>query len=152
MIELTAGQPAPDFAIPDQTGAIVSLSDFRGKTVVLFFYPEDDTPGCTLEACGLRDNYAAIQAKGAVVLGLSANNAESHRNFQAKYQLPFSLLADTDKTVIMAYGAWGTKTLHGNPVEGILRHTYIIGPTGLITKIFRTVTTETHGVDIVGYL
>jgi len=143
---------APDFNLADENGTMISLASLRGKTVVVYFYPKDDTPGCTKEACSLRDNYAALQAKGAVILGISRDNAESHRKFKQKYQLPFSLLSDPEAVVIKSWGAWGTKNMYGKISEGIIRSTFVIDPAGIFIKIIKKVSVETHGTDLLDYI
>ncbi|MCC7360408.1 MAG: thioredoxin-dependent thiol peroxidase [Anaerolineales bacterium] len=126
------GSVAPDFELSDENGQPVKLSDFRGKRVVLYFYPKDDTTGCTKQACGFRDNYPAIEEKNAVVIGLSPDNAASHRKFKTKYHLPFILLVDTDHKVAAAYGVWGEKKLYGVTYDGIIRSHFVIDETGHI--------------------
>lgn len=145
---LTPGTLAPDFVAQDQHGNTVRLSDFRGKKVVLYFYPKDDTPGCTKEACNLRDHYAQLQAAGYVVLGVSADDVESHKKFAQKYNLPFSLLADPEKNILKAYKAWGKKRMYGKEYEGALRITYIIDEDGRIERVIPKVKTETHAEQI----
>jgi peroxiredoxin Q/BCP len=145
---LPIGAPAPDFEAQDQHGKSIRLSDFRGKKVVLYFYPKDDTPGCTKEACNLRDNYAALQAAGYTVLGVSADDVASHRRFADKYDLPFSLLADPEKKIIRAYGAWGKKRMYGKEYEGIQRITYVIDEKGLIAQVIEKVKTDDHAAQI----
>lgn len=145
---LSIGAEAPDFTAQDQHGQTISLSDFRGKKVVLYFYPKDDTPGCTKEACNLRDNYAALQQAGYVVLGVSADDTASHKRFAEKYNLPFSLLADPDKKIIRAYGAWGMKKMYGKTYEGTQRITYIIDENGRVERIITKVKTEAHAAQI----
>ncbi|MCS7161960.1 MAG: thioredoxin-dependent thiol peroxidase [Bacteroidia bacterium] len=147
---LAVGAPAPDFAAYDQNGTLRRLSDYRGQKVILYFYPKDDTPGCTKEACNLRDYYAALQAAGYAVLGVSADDVESHKKFAQKYQLPFSLLADPNKEIIKAYGAWGTKKLYGRTYEGPLRITFIIDEEGRIARIIEKVETDKHAQQILG--
>jgi peroxiredoxin Q/BCP len=149
---LAVGDTAPAFTGVTQTGDSVSLGDFTGKTVVLYFYPKDDTPGCTKEACSLRDNFEALTDKGVVVIGVSADSPESHQKFIDKFSLPFQLLADEDKTVINAYGCWGEKNMYGNKKMGILRHTYVIGPDGVIKKIFKRPKTDIHAEEILAIL
>ena len=141
--------PAPSFSLPDENGTMHSLTDYRGKWVVLYFYPKDNTPGCTVEACSLRDARDDIAALGAVVLGVSRDDAASHEKFKAKHMLNFSLLSDPDKKVIDEYGAWGKK-MFGK--EGILRKTFIIDPEGTIVKAYGRVTPLGHGEQIVGFL
>jgi peroxiredoxin Q/BCP len=128
MAILTRGSTAPDFSLADQQGNIVRLSDFRGRWVVLYFYPKDMTPGCTQEACSFRDVHPDLQQEGAVVLGVSADDVQSHRKFTDKYELPFPLLADTDHTVSEAYGAWRKKHMYGKEFWGVDRITYLIAP------------------------
>jgi peroxiredoxin Q/BCP len=147
-----AGAPAPSFTLPDQDGKPVSLKDFAGKWVVLYFYPKDDTPGCTKEACSFRDNHAALQARGAVVLGVSGDSTASHRKFADKYGLPFPLLADTDHAVARAYGAWGTKRMYGKEYEGLIRSTVIIDPEGNVAKTWPKVKPEGHGAEVLAWL
>ncbi|MFP4330246.1 MAG: thioredoxin-dependent thiol peroxidase, partial [Spirochaetaceae bacterium] len=133
---LEVGDKAPDFTLPDQDGKEVRLADYAGKRVILYFYPKDDTPGCTKEACSIRDTFPALSEKDAVVFGISADSVESHRKFKAKHNLPFTLLSDPDKQVIQAYGAWGTKKMYGKEYEGIMRYTYLIAPDGTVEKAF----------------
>ena len=131
---LEPGDKAPDFTLPDATGREVSLEDFAGRDVILYFYPRDDTPGCTKEACGFRDQWEALGRAGAVVLGVSADDAESHRRFATKYRLPFTLLSDPDHGVMRAYGAYGEKTLYGRKITGVIRSTVWIGPDGRVRR------------------
>ena len=128
------GKAAPAFSLQDANGKTVSLKDFKGKNVVVYFYPKDDTPGCTKEACGFRDLWKDIQKTGTVVLGVSADNGESHKKFAAKYKLPFTLLSDPDRRVMKTYGAWGKKLLYGKEVIGTIRSTVWIGPDGKVKK------------------
>jgi len=128
------GKAAPAFTLPDQSGKNVSLKDFAGKNVVLYFYPKDDTPGCTKEACGFRDGWKELQKLGAVVLGVSADNAASHQKFISKYKLPFTLLSDADRKVMEKYGAWGEKMMYGKKTVGVIRSTVWIGPDGKVKK------------------
>ncbi len=145
---LSVGAAAPDFEASDQNGRTVRLSELRSKKVILYFYPKDDTPGCTKEACGFRDGYQALQAAGYVVLGVSADDVASHKRFAEKYNLPFSLLADPERKIIKAYGAWGTKNMYGKTYEGTLRVTYIIDENGHIAAVFPKVKPETHAQEI----
>lgn len=145
---LPVGTAAPDFEALDQKGQRIRLKDLRGKKVILYFYPKDDTPGCTKEACGFRDAYAQLQAAGYVVLGVSADDVASHKRFAEKYQLPFSLLADPERKIIQAYGAWGTKRMYGKTYEGTLRATYLIDEAGQIAAVFPKVKPETHAEEI----
>jgi thioredoxin-dependent peroxiredoxin len=131
---LQPGDPAPDFTLEDQAGRKVSLADQAGKNVVLYFYPKDDTPGCTKEACGFRDAWSDLQGLGAVVLGVSPDSSASHGRFAEKYRLPFPLLADPDRTVLTAYDAYGEKTMYGKKMMGVIRSTVWIGPDGRIRR------------------
>ncbi len=149
-ITLDAGDPAPDFEMKDQDGTVHKLSDYAGKTVVLYFYPKDDTPGCTVEACSFRDNYQEIMDTGAVLFGVSADDAESHEKFRDKFDLPFPLLVDEEAKVSTAYGVWGEKNMYGRKFMGINRATFMIGPDGTLTKIWKRVKPEGHGEDVLG--
>ena len=144
-VTLAAGDPAPDFALPDQDGAIHKLTNYRGRTVVLYFYPRDDTPGCTKQACSLRDTLGEIGEHDAVVLGVSVDSAESHRAFREKHGLNFPLLVDDGAATATAYGAWGEKTLYGRTSIGMTRATFIIGPDGLLTKVWKRARAADHG-------
>lgn len=147
------GDLAPDFTLPDDTGTQRTLSAERGHWLVLYFYPKDDTPGCTKEACSFRDNHGAIQAAGAAVLGVSADSAASHQKFAAKYDLPFTLLVDDDDhSAARAYGAYGMKKQYGREYEGVIRSTFIIDPAGCIAKSWAKVKTDTHGADVLAWL
>jgi peroxiredoxin Q/BCP len=147
------GAEAPNFELKDQAGAGVRLRDLRGKWVVVYFYPKDDTPGCTKEACNFRDNYGAIQAAGATVLGISGDSEASHAKFAAKYELPFTLLVDSeDHGVAREYGAWGTKNMYGRTYEGVLRSTFIVGPDGRIAKVWPKVSPAAHGEEVLRWL
>ena len=147
-ITLEAGDQAPAFALQDQDGKTHSLEDYAGQTVVLYFYPNDDTPGCTKEACSFRDQFGAIEEAGAVVLGVSTNDAGSHQKFREKYDLPFPLLVDEGAQVASAYGAWGEKVLYGKTVIGMTRSTFIIGPDGKLTKVWKQVKAEGHAEHV----
>ena len=138
-MSIEQGQPAPPFTLPDTEGQSVSLQDFAGRPVVIYFYPKDDTPGCTKEACGFRDQWAAIEATGAVVLGISPDDGASHRKFIDKYQLPFTLLSDPDKTVMGRYGAYGEKVLYGKKTVGVIRSTVVVGADGTVIKHWKKV-------------
>jgi peroxiredoxin Q/BCP len=131
---LEPGDPAPPVTLPDMSGKQVSLKDFAGKDVVLYFYPKDDTPGCTKEACGFRDAWTDLQDLGVVVLGVSGDDAASHAKFAAKYRLPFTLLSDPDHRVMTAYGAYGPKTMYGRKTVGVIRSTVWIGPDGRVRQ------------------
>lgn len=149
---LKIGQPAPDFMLPDDRGNQVRLSDYRGKKVVLYFYPEDDTPACTKEACAFRDNFGDIQLNGAVVLGVSADSVTSHYKFKTKYQLNFPLLSDVERNVLRAYGVWQEKTMFGRTYMGVVRSTFIIDEHGKIAKIFSKVKIDGHVAEILAAL
>ena len=133
------GKAAPAFTLPDTDGNNVALEDFKGKHVIVYFYPKDDTPGCTKEACGFRDLWSDIQALGAVVLGVSPDDGVSHRKFVDKFKLPFTLLSDPDKTMMTAYGAWGEKNMYGKITTGVIRSTVWIGPDGTVKKHWKRV-------------
>ena len=148
MIQLKEGDKAPAFKAKDQNGNTVSLSDFKGKKVVLYFYPEDDTPTCTVEACNLRDNYAIFKNKGLVVLGVSPDEVKKHKKFGEKYKLPFTLLADPDKKIIDKYGVWGEKNLYGRKYMGLHRTTFLMDENGIIIKIFRKPKSKIHSEEI----
>ncbi|TVR32767.1 MAG: thioredoxin-dependent thiol peroxidase [Spirochaetaceae bacterium] len=145
---LTEGTKAPAFTLPNQDGQQVSLSDFSGRKVVVYFYPKDDTPGCTKEACSFRDSHQAILDRGAVVLGISADDPAAHARFRSKYQLPFDLLSDPDKEVIQAFGAWGQKRRDGKTYEGILRSTFVIDQDGTVIKAFPDVSPAEHAAEV----
>ncbi|MCX6273264.1 MAG: thioredoxin-dependent thiol peroxidase [Bacteroidetes bacterium] len=144
MTHLKAGDKAPDFTSTDQNGKTVSLKDFKGKKVVLYFYPKDNTPGCTAEACNLRDNHEILQSKGYQVVGVSADNQKSHQSFISKFDLPFILLSDTDKSILKAYGVWGPKKFMGKTFDGIHRTTFLISEDGSIEKVIADVKTKDH--------
>lgn len=146
------GERAPEFSLEDADGRTVRLSDFRGSAVVLYFYPRDDTPGCTKEACSFRDEHEALLARRAVVLGVSADTAKSHAKFRDKYGLPFTLLADPERTAIEAYGVWVEKKMYGKTVHGIQRSTFVIGPDGLVRKVFPKVSPEGHAAEVLAAL
>ena len=148
MISLQAGDKAPYFKGVDQDDNPISLDDFKGKKLVLYFYPKDDTPGCTKEACSLRDNYRKFEKLGYSILGVSPDKSKKHRSFIEKYELPFPLLADTEKQTIMAYGAWGLKKFMGREFEGVLRSTFIISEDGTIENIIDQVRTKDHGEQV----
>jgi peroxiredoxin Q/BCP len=141
---LKTGDAAPDFELASDDDERVKLSDLRGKKVILYFYPKDDTPGCTTEACEFRDQMPAIQGEGAVVLGVSPDSIAAHRKFKAKYELPFKLLSDPDHSVADAYGAWGEKKMYGRTYEGILRTTVIIDEEGKVVQVFGKVKPKGH--------
>jgi thioredoxin-dependent peroxiredoxin len=147
---LKAGDKAPDFEVSDQNGKTVKLSDFLGKKVVLYFYPQDNTPTCTVEACNLRDNYSALKAKGYEVLGVSPDSAKKHTNFIKKFSLPFTLLADTDNKIIESYGLWAEKQMFGKKYMGVLRTTFIIDEKGVIERVIDDVKSKEHAEQILG--
>jgi len=147
-LNLQEGDVAPGFTTRTNGGASVSLTDFKGKHVVLYFYPKDDTPGCTKEACGFRDHFAAIKKKGGVVLGVSVDPVKAHDKFVEKYQLPFILLADEAREIVTAYGVWGQKTFMGRKYLGVHRVTFLIGPDGRIKKIWPKVKPEEHAAEV----
>jgi peroxiredoxin Q/BCP len=150
MALLKTGDNAPAFEAVDQDGNPISLRDYSGKKLVLYFYPKDDTPGCTAEACNLRDNYALLLKKGYKIVGVSADDDRSHKKFIEKYVLPFPLISDKDKKILKAYGAWGRKKLYGKEYDGILRTTYVISEKGIIEKVFSKVDTKNHTEQILG--
>jgi thioredoxin-dependent peroxiredoxin len=149
-MSLTTGTPAPNFKTKDQDGKDVSLSDFKGKKVVLYFYPKDMTPGCTAEACSLRDNYKVLQKAGYEILGISSDDEKMHKKFIAKEKLPFSLLADVDKSVHHLYGTWIEKSMYGRKYMGTARVTYIINEKGIISEVIEKVDTKNHAEQILG--
>ena len=153
MSQLKAGDKAPEFTAKDQDGTPVSLTDFKGKTVVLYFYPKDNTPTCTVEACDFRDNYQSLLSKGYQVIGVSADDEKSHKKFIKKYNLPFPLLADTDMEIVNAYGVLGEKKLFGREYMGIIRTTFIIGADGAIQHVIDKVDSQAASqqvLDLVG--
>lgn len=151
-LTLKEGDLAPEFTAVTQSGETVSLAQFRGKPVVLYFYPKDNTPGCTKEACGFRDQFEQFKAKGAVVLGVSTDPASSHGKFAQKHNLPFLLLADSDKKIVKAYGVWGRKQLAGRSYMGTHRVTFLIGPDGRIKRIWPKVNPDTHAQEVLAAL
>ena len=144
------GEAAPAFAAKDQNGNVVSLSDYSGKKVVLYFYPKDDTPGCTAQACNLRDNYQLMLKEGFEVLGVSVDDAKAHQKFIKKYELPFSLLADTDHAVVEAYGVWVEKSMYGKTYMGTARTTFVIDEQGVIQEIISKIDTKNHAEQVLG--
>jgi peroxiredoxin Q/BCP len=149
---IAEGQEAPDFELTSDTGETVKLSGLRGKPVVLYFYPKDDTPGCTTQACGIRDAYGEFERAGAVVLGVSPDDERSHVKFRSKYELPFTLLADTEHAVAERYGVWGEKKYMGKKYMGISRSTFVIDEDGKVKKVFEKVTPATHADDVLAAL
>ena len=148
MSELTVGAKAPAFSAPDQSGKTVSLSDFAGKTVILYFYPKDDTPGCTVEACSFRDEFSAFKKKGAVIIGVSPDSAKKHVKFIEKFSLPFTLLADEDHAIAQAYGVWVEKSMYGKKYMGVERSTFVIDPQGKLKAIYRKVKPAEHIAEV----
>jgi peroxiredoxin Q/BCP len=149
---IAAGMPAPEFNLLDDTGARRRLSDFRGKPVVLYFYPKDDTPGCTKEACNFRDDYSMYQKAGVIILGVSPDSVESHIKFKSKFDLPFPLLADDGHKVCEAYGVWGLKKYMGREYKGVLRTTFLIDENGKIVRVFENVRPAEHSAEVLDAL
>ncbi|MBS3939739.1 MAG: thioredoxin-dependent thiol peroxidase [Actinobacteria bacterium] len=145
---LEAGQPAPDFTLPDQDGNPVSLSDFGGRPVVVYFYPKDDTPGCTTQACDIRDQWGEFEAAGAAVVGISPDSVESHAKFRGKHDLPHILLADPDRTVMEPWGAYGEKTLYGKKTVGVIRSTVLVDADGNVAKVWKRVQAKKHADQV----
>jgi peroxiredoxin Q/BCP len=151
-LKLKEGDNAPHFTALTNGGSKLALAELKGKNVILYFYPKDDTPGCTKEACAFRDHFAAFQKKGAVVLGVSGDPVKAHDKFVEKYKLPFTLLADEDKKIVEAYGVWGQKSFMGRKYTGIHRVTFLIGPDGRIRKIWPKVKPEEHAQEVLAEL
>ncbi|MEX1253450.1 MAG: thioredoxin-dependent thiol peroxidase [Dehalococcoidia bacterium] len=149
---LAEGQPAPDFTAETDKGETVSLKDFAGKHVVLYFYPKDDTPGCTTEACNFRDNFGILESEGAVVLGVSLDSVQSHQKFRDKFELPFTLLADPEHTVSDAYGVYGQKSFAGHDYMGVDRATFVIGPDGTLEQVWPKVKPDGHALEVLAWL
>ena len=149
---VSEGEPAPDFTATTDAGERVSLSDFRGRPVVLYFYPKDDTPGCTTQARGIRDAYADFERAGAVVLGISPDDEQSHVKFKAKYDLPFTLLADPDHEIAERYGTWGERSFMGKKYWGVSRTTFVVAPDGTVAKVMHDVKPSTHADDVLATL
>jgi len=149
---VTEGEPAPDFTLTSDAGESVSLSDLRGKPVVLYFYPKDDTPGCTAQACGIRDAYGEFEGAGAVVLGVSPDSVKRHVKFREKYGLPFTLLADPEHEVAEQYGVWGEKKFAGKKYMGINRSTFVIAPDGTVARAMYNVKPAEHADDVLAVL
>ena len=152
MTTLKEGDKAPDFTAKDQNGKMVSLTDFKGKTVILYFYPKDDTPGCTAEACDFRDNYQSLLGKGFEVIGVSTDDEKSHKKFETKFNLPFPLIADTGKEIVEAYGVWVEKNMYGKKYMGTARTTFIINADGVIQKIIEKVDTKASSQQVLDLL
>ena len=151
-MKIESGVPAPEFSLPDENDKVHNLQDYRGQTVLLYFYPKDDTPGCTTEACNFRDDYSAYQEAGVVILGVSPDAPDKHTKFKAKYELPFTLLSDTDHQVCELYGVWGPKKFMGREYEGVHRTTFLIGADGLIQQVFEKVKPAKHSAEILAIL
>ncbi|MEK9136192.1 MAG: thioredoxin-dependent thiol peroxidase [Bacteroidota bacterium] len=152
MATLKVGEKAPDFSLPTTSGDSLSLKNLKGKKVILYFYPKDDTPGCTREACSFRDNIKIIQKKGAVVLGVSTDSVASHQKFTDKYDLPFMLVSDEGKELVQKYGVWKEKNMYGRKYMGIERTTFLINEKGVIAQIFEKVKVDGHTEEILGLL
>jgi peroxiredoxin Q/BCP len=145
---IAAGTIAPDFALPDETGTVRRLADYRGTPLVLYFYPKDDTPGCTTEACNFRDDYSQYRQVGAVILGVSPDAPKKHTQFKEKFSLPFTLLADEDHAVCEAYGVWGRKKYMGKEYDGVFRTTFLIDAEGVIARVFENVKPDGHSLEV----
>ena len=152
MATLKAGDKAPDFTAKDQNGKEISLADFKGKNVILYFYPKDDTPGCTAEACSFRDNYQSMLSKGFEVIGVSTDDEKSHKKFETKYSLPFPLIADPDKSVVETYGVWVEKSMYGKKYMGTARTTFLIDKEGVISKVIEKVDTKNSSQQVIDLL
>ena len=152
MATLKEGDKAPDFTAKDQNGKTISLADFKGKTVILYFYPKDDTPGCTAEACDFRVNYQSLLSKGFEVIGVSTDGEKSHKKFETKYNLPFPLIADEEKNIVEAYGVWGEKSMYGKTYMGTTRKTFIIDGDGNLKKIIDKVDTKAASQQVTDLL
>ena len=146
------GEKAPDFSAKNQNGELISLNNFSGKNVILYFYPKDDTPGCTAEACSFRDNYQAMLAQGFEIIGVSTDDEKSHKKFETKYSLPFNLIADTDKSIVEAYGVWVEKNMYGKKYMGKARTTFLINSEGFIAQIIEKVDTKNSSQQIIDLL
>ena len=151
-MSLSVGDKAPNFTLPDQQGQEHTLSAYTGSPVVLYFYPQDHTSGCTTQACGFRDDYSAYEQAGVTILGVSPDSPKTHTNFITKHDLPFTLLADTEREVLKLYGAWGLKKMYGREYEGVLRTTFLIGADGKIAKIYEKVKPAAHSAEILADL
>ncbi len=152
MATLNEGDKAPDFTAKNQNGEVISLSGFKGKNLILYFYPKDDTPGCTAEACSFRDNYQALTQQGFEVIGVSTDDEKSHKKFESKYSLPFNLIADDEKSIVEAYGVWVEKSMYGKTYMGTARTTFLIGPDGIIKNIIKKVDTKNSSQQILDLL
>ncbi|TSD67826.1 thioredoxin-dependent thiol peroxidase [Inquilinus sp. KBS0705] len=152
MATLKAGEKAPNFTANNQNGEAVSLADFKGKNIILYFYPKDNTPGCTAESCDFRDNYQSLLSKGFEVIGVSVDDEKSHKKFETKYQLPFTLIADTDHKIVEAYGVWVEKSMYGKQYMGTARTTFIINGDGIINKVIDKVDTKASSQQVLDAL
>jgi len=152
MKKLTEGSKAPDFSLSDQNGKVHALSNYRGKWVLLYFYPKDNTPGCTKQACAIRDVFPTLKRQQLVVLGVSIDSEKSHKKFEEKFSLPFTLLADTEKRVVRQYSVWGLKKFMGREYEGTFRTSFLINPEGVIAKIYEMVKPELHATEVIADL
>lgn len=152
MNQLKSGDKAPDFAFSTEDGQQRRLSDFQGRKVILYFYPKDNTPGCTQEACSLRDGYEELTSRGFEVIGVSPDSPKSHAGFRSKYNLPFHLVADTDKAIATSYGVWGKKKMMGREYMGVIRTTFVINETGLIEKVIDKVDTKNHSGQVINLM
>jgi len=148
-MKLNIGDEAPDFAVPDQDGIVHKLSDYQGRKLVIYFYPKDDTPGCTAQACNLRDNYYAMREKGYEIIGVSVDDEKSHQNFIQKFELPFTLLSDTEKKMVEDYGVWQEKSMYGRKYMGTMRYTFVIDENGIIQDIITKVDTKDHAAQLI---
>ncbi|MGV3589027.1 MAG: thioredoxin-dependent thiol peroxidase [Adhaeribacter sp.] len=148
-MKLNIGDEAPDFAIPDQDGIVHKLSDYQGRKLVIYFYPKDDTPGCTAQACNLRDNYYAMREKGYEIIGVSVDDEKSHQKFIQKFELPFTLLSDTEKKMVEDYGVWQEKSMYGRKYMGTMRYTFVIDENGIIQDIITKVDTKDHATQLI---
>ncbi len=149
MTTLAEGKKAPLFKGKDQNGKLVALSDFKGKNIILYFYPQDDTPTCTIQACNLRDNFEILTKKGFVVIGISPDEVVKHKKFETKHNLPFTFIADNDLTIIEKYGVWGEKSMYGKKYMGLIRTTFLIDDKGVIKKIFSKPKSKEHAQEII---
>ncbi|MFN8208108.1 MAG: thioredoxin-dependent thiol peroxidase [Bacteroidales bacterium] len=148
MTHLKVGDKIPEFSCPDQNGIIIHLKQFAGKKILLYFYPKDNTPGCTAEACNLRDNFTLLKKRGIEVIGVSTDSTKSHKSFETKFSLPFTLLADENKELVKAFGVWGEKKMYGKTFEGTLRTSFLIDEKGRVLKIFDKVDTRNHAEQV----
>ncbi|KAA5540776.1 thioredoxin-dependent thiol peroxidase [Adhaeribacter rhizoryzae] len=148
-MKLNIGDEAPDFAVPDQDGIVHKLSDYQGRKLIIYFYPKDDTPGCTAQACNLRDNYYAMREKGYEIIGVSVDDEKSHQKFIRKFELPFTLLSDTEKKMVEDYGVWQEKSMYGRKYMGTMRYTFVIDENSIIQDIVTKVDTKDHAAQLV---